>query len=75
MKDLKKEAYRIYEWIDPVTGKECRHQIDEPVALFVGKTTHRVLDTNGLTHFVPCIGYFGCILLTQNKDENEPFTS
>jgi len=74
-KDLSKEAYRIYKWIDPVMGKECRHQIDEPVALFVGKTTHRVLDTNGLVHFVPRIAYFGCVLLTYNKDQTGPFTS
>lgn len=71
-KDLSKEAYRRYEWTDPVTGNECRHQIDEPVTLFVGKTTHRILDTNGLVHFVPSVGYFGCVLLTYNKDESEP---
>ena len=71
-KDLNKEAYRIYKWIDPVTGKECRHQIDEPVTLWVGKTTHRILDTNGVVHFVPSVGYFGCVLFTENKDKSEP---
>jgi len=71
-KDLKKESYRIYKWTDPATGNECEHQINEPMTLWVGKTTHRVLDTNGLVHFVPSIAYFGCVLLTCNKDENKP---
>lgn len=69
-KDLKKEKFRRYEWIDPVTGKIAMHRINEPVALYRGKTTHRILGTNGLIHFVPSVGYFGCVLFTENKDKN-----
>jgi len=71
-KNLTKEAVRIYEWTDPITGNRCTHRINEPVALYVGKTTHRILDTNGFVHFVPSVGYFGCVLLTENKDKSEP---
>lgn len=71
-KDLRKESFRRYEWIDPVTGNTMMHEIREPVTLFAGKTTHRILDTNGLVHFVPSVGYFGCVLLTENKDKSNP---
>ena len=73
-KNLTKEAFRRYEWIDPVTKDTMMHEIKEPVALYLGKTTHRILDTNGLVHFVPSVGYFGCVLLTENKDKSEPCT-
>jgi len=71
-KDLKKELFRRYEWIDPVTGNLMLHEIQEPQVVYLGNTTHRILDTNGLVHFVPSIGYFGCVLVTQNKDQSKP---
>ena len=72
-KDLRKEAYRRYEWIDPITGNAMMHEIKEPQSLHRGKTTARILDSNGLVHFVPAVGYFGCVLLTHNKDKSEPY--
>lgn len=73
-KDLTKELYRRYEWTDPITDREMIHEIREPVALSLGKTTHRILDRNGFVHFVPSVGYFGCVLITENRDKSEPFT-
>lgn len=70
-KDLQKESFRHYEWIDPVTGNKMTHRIYSPVTLCLGKTTHRILDENGIVHIVPSIGYFGCVLLTESKDLRE----
>jgi len=63
---LTKELWREYDWGDRV------YRIMSPVALWVGTTTHRVLDTTGVIHCVPSVGQLGCVLRWQNEDQNKP---
>ena len=65
--NLKMEAKRMYQWIDPMTGNKRVYDIYAPVVLHVGKTTHRVIDSSGLVHCVPSVGYFGCVVCWVNK--------
>lgn len=37
-------------------------RIDSPVELWVGKTTHRILDNDGIVWCVPAPGEYGCVL-------------
>ena len=38
------------------------YRIEQPVKLWVGETTHRVLDNNGIVHCLPKPGLCGCVL-------------
>jgi len=53
---LKDEEWREYEF------KGVIYRIVDPVALWVGSTTHRIIDEQGVIHCVPAVGYHGCIL-------------
>ena len=54
--DLANELWREYDFDGRI------YRIDNPVSLWVGNTTHRVLDVNGVVHCVPNVGQNGCIL-------------
>lgn len=53
----------IEEWREYDFGRRV-YRIDKPVTLWTrpGGTTHRVLDSEGVTHCVPAPGQFGCAL-------------
>lgn len=65
-KPLTDEAWREYSWVvglDRQGGTLMTTlRITDPVALWVGETTHRVLDSEGIVHCVPTVGRFGCVL-------------
>ena len=65
-KDITTEVYREYDFGDRV------YRIANPVSLYVGSTTHRVVDAAGVAHCLPAPGYFGCVLRWQNKDKAVP---
>jgi hypothetical protein len=68
-KPLTDEAWREYEWsvlLDGKPGRVC-YRINEPAALVVGNTTHRVIDSKGVVHCVPTVGERGCTLRWQPK--------
>ncbi len=55
-KDISMEEWREYDFGGRV------YRITSPVRLWVGDTTHRVLDALGVTHCVPTPGSYGCVL-------------
>jgi len=65
-KDISAELWREYDF----HGRTYR--IIEPLALWVGTTTHRVLGSDGVVHCVPNIGHQGCVLRWQSKDPKVP---
>lgn len=48
------------------------YRINAPVKLYVGTTTHRVLDALGVVHCVPAPGYHGCVVRWQPRSIAEP---
>ena len=64
--DLTTEAWREYDWEGRV------YRIENPVALWVGNTTHRILDTENVIHCVPNVGHMGCALRWKSKNSEEP---
>lgn len=69
-KSLADEKYREYEF--GPEGERTTYRITDPAKLFVGTTTHRVLDANGVVHCVPNIGLHGCVLRWAPKDGANP---
>jgi hypothetical protein len=65
-KDLRKEQWREYDF----GGRTYR--IDAPDRLWIGTSTHRVLDGAGIVHCCPAPGVSGCVLRWQPKDGGEP---
>ena len=65
-KDITAELWREYDFGGRV------YRIDEPAALVVGTTTHRVIDSHGLVHCVPSPGVNGCVLRWQPRDAAAP---
>lgn len=61
-KDLTSEAWREYDWFPPGGKERVTYRISDPVALFVGNTTHRVVDSKQVVHCVPNVGHMGCAL-------------
>lgn len=55
-KDLSTEEWREYDFGDRTYRINC------PKSLYVGTTTHRVVDAEGVTHCVPAPGINGCVL-------------
>lgn len=55
-KDISTETWREYDFDNRV------YRIVEPKQLFIGSTTHRVVDAKGVTHCVPAPGHQGCVL-------------
>lgn len=62
--DLTDEEYREYEWYHHDSPQPRCYRIDNPKALYyrVGGATHRIVDSNGVTHCVPAPGVMGCVL-------------
>ena len=55
-KDITSEDWREYDFEGRV------YRIEKPARLYVGTTTHRVVDSEGVTHCVPAPGTKGCAL-------------
>lgn len=64
--DISSELWREYDFDGRV------YRIDLPKTLYVGTTSHRIVDINGITHCVPNIGLHGCVLRWQSKDASKP---
>ena len=71
-RDISTELWREYDWKSNFEGDTRCYRIVKPVALWVGTTTHRVLDSNGIVHCIPTVGSYGCVLRWQNKDPKNP---
>lgn len=67
-KNLKDEKYREYDFYGRVTA----YRIENPVSLFVGATTHRIVDKEGIVHCVPAPGFHGCVLRWKPRDGANP---
>lgn len=78
--DISKEEWREYDFVSLTpTGKEIHriYRINKPVKLFIypkerNKTTHRVVDADGVAHCTPTVGFSGCIVRWKNNDPNKP---
>lgn len=66
--DLTCELWREYDF----GGRTYR--IEYPVKLFLStsRTTHRVLDKDGVIHCLPAPGREGCVLRWYNIDSSKP---
>ncbi len=66
--DLSIEKWREYDFGGRV------YRIESPKKLIVrkGGTTHRVVDSNNVTHCVPAPGINGCILRWESLDAAKP---
>lgn len=67
-KDISHEQWREYNF----TGRDSSYLISEPKLLFVGETTHRVVDRYGVVHCAPAPGRFGCVVSWKPRDTNFP---
>lgn len=59
--DISSEEWREYDF----GPRPMPYRIDKPKELFLGSTTHRVVDIKGVTHCVPAPGHFGCVVRWQ----------
>ena len=57
-KDISSEVWREYD----IPARPTPYVIERPLKLWIGETTHRVLDSKGFVHCVPAPGYHGCVL-------------
>ena len=64
-KDLTVEEYREYD----VPGRSQPYRIDSPQQLYIGATTHRVVDGSGVVHCVPTAG---TVIRWKSKDPTKP---
>lgn len=48
------------------------YRIDRPLSLWVGTTTHRVLDGTGVVHLLPAPGVAGCVVRWKKEPGREP---
>lgn len=55
-RDISSEQWREYDFAGRV------YRIHAPKRLYVGTTTHRVVDGEGVTHCLPAPGERGCVL-------------
>lgn len=60
------EAWREYDFAGRV------YRIENPQLLFIGTTTHRVVDAQGVVHCVPVPGSHGCVLRWQARNKKKP---
>jgi hypothetical protein len=67
-KPITDELWREYEFGEPVHV----YRIADPRELFIGNTTHRVVDAAGVVHCVPAVGHFGCVLRWMPRDGSNP---
>lgn len=66
--DLTGEEWREYDFGTPPRI----YRIMAPLTLWIGTTTHRVLDHQGFVHCVPSPGWCGCVLRWKPKDPTQP---
>ena len=66
LKDLTDEKWREYDFDGRV------YRINNPEALAVGLTTHRVVGDNGIVHCLPAPGFHGCVLRWCPKPGADP---
>lgn len=68
--DISHEEWREYEW----ENRFEPYRIANPKLLFLrsGGTTHRIVDSNGIVHCVPTVGYMGCVLRWKNPEGTPP---
>ncbi len=69
-RDLSGELWRVYDFQYDGPGRIYR--IEEPRLLWVGETTHRVLDAKGIMHLVPAPGHLGCVVQWKPRNAEEP---
>lgn len=67
-KDVSDELWREYDF-DRAAGP---YRIEYPVKIWIGETTHRVQDLEGVVHCVPAPGRFGCVLRWGPRDTSNP---
>lgn len=65
-KDITDELYREYDFGGRI------YRIDAPKSLYVGNTTHRVVDSDNVVHCVPTPGNGGCVLRWKTKFSDKP---
>jgi hypothetical protein len=65
-KDLTREQWREYDYGGRV------YRIEAPQWLYIGRTTHRVVDATGTVHCVPAPGEKGCALRWKPRDASNP---
>jgi hypothetical protein len=65
-RDISKEEWREYDFEGRV------YRIAAPQQLFIGTSTHRVVDAEGLVHCVPAPGFQSCVLRWKPKQASEP---
>lgn len=65
-KDISSELYREYDFGGRV------YRIDSPKLLYVGDTTHRVVDSENVVHCAPAPGNEGCVVRWKAKDTSNP---
>lgn len=63
---LRAESIREYDFGGRV------YQIIYPQKLYIGTTTHRVVDSKGIVHCVPAPGQQGCVLRWYPRDKTKP---
>jgi hypothetical protein len=61
-RDISTEEWREYEFGDGRIVYRIVYRIENPKTLYVGSTTHRVVDGSGVAHCVPAPGHQGCVL-------------
>jgi hypothetical protein len=71
-KDISAEIWREYDWECQDSGRLRTYRIVEPLTLWVGETTHRVLDSKGVVHCVPTVGHLNCVLRWKPRDPAKP---
>lgn len=77
-KDLSSELWRRYQWIVPETDDERTYVIDHPLCLYYekGSSCHIITNVDPLgqvvSHCVPSVGRYGCVLIWASKPEFNP---
>jgi hypothetical protein len=64
--DVQAEQWREYDFGNRV------YRIHDPQTLWIGTTTHRVLDKDGVVHCVPAPGVGGCALRWMPRNAKDP---
>lgn len=65
-KDISLEEWREYDFDGRV------YRINNPMSLYIGSTTHRVVDADGIVHCVPNVAVLGCVIRWKPRNVKEP---